>query len=553
MPKRARSDGAAGLPNRRPRSSTVNSTGSNRASARVTGNIIDVGINDWSEFVRGKMLLVDKTHLLLDIMDDSNSDIIFRPRRFGKTMFLNMAYDFLNIAENEEELEEKMLTFKEMNIHKVDSTFIDEHCCRYPVIYLSLKDVRPATLDDFRDLMAEAVSTAIDEWMDAISDTSKLRLNFTRGRLNQKINNMNNSINDIVAIPKELVKYLSIYYNEKCIVLVDEFDTPVTSAPKEIREEVKRLMINLLSPLAKDNKKVRKFIMVGIDPINLNTLGSGLNNCSRYPLHEGVGRSAQDVSAYQFAFGFTEDEVWALVEKAVARLQLGTDHADKMMTIVRTWYNGYYACKDVRLYNPWSVMSHLKKTTTSRDECTRMIAQGSADWHWNDTDNWSFINSMYTKVRRANDLHELIQSLITSLPAHLGDGVHLDTIQRVRVRFSSCDDDNDDDNEVDNEVEDEINNQVEDEINIQIEGEVDNGVEDDSDDDDYDDDDSKDETYVDDGDSSEDSGSGSGGSTVGLAANLSRSGPTGTGTGNSSAIPVASAERTITIAKSVQG
>ncbi|KAJ1677176.1 hypothetical protein EV182_006716, partial [Spiromyces aspiralis] len=131
MPKRAPSDGAD-LSRKRPRSSTVNSTGSNRASARVTGDKVSVGTNDWGEFVRKNKLLVDKTDLLLHVMDDDNPDAIFRPRRFGKTMFLNMAYDFLNIAEDEEELEEKMLTFKEMNIHKVDSTFIDEHCCRYP-------------------------------------------------------------------------------------------------------------------------------------------------------------------------------------------------------------------------------------------------------------------------------------------------------------------------------------------------------------------------------------------------------------------------------------
>ncbi|KAJ1672573.1 hypothetical protein EV182_006914, partial [Spiromyces aspiralis] len=298
----------------RTRSSTISSTGSNRASARITGDKVSVGTNDWGEFVRDKKLLVDKTDLLLHIMEDNNSDIIFRPRRFGKTMFLNMAHDFLNVAETEEELAERKSLFEKMSVHSADPTFVDEHCGKYPVIYLSLKDVRPTTLDQFRDLMVEAISTVIDEWMHAIFDTSKAELNFTRGRLNEKIGNMNSSIDDSVAIPKILVEYLSRYYNAKCIVLVDEFDTPVINAPEGIREEVRGYMRNLLSPVAKDNKKVRKFIMAGIDPVNFNTLGSGLNNCDPYPLHEDSDSSREDASPYQFAFGFTEEEVNTLID-----------------------------------------------------------------------------------------------------------------------------------------------------------------------------------------------------------------------------------------------
>ncbi|KAJ1678618.1 hypothetical protein EV182_003686, partial [Spiromyces aspiralis] len=484
MSKRAQSNGAA-LPSKQPRSSTVSSTGSNRAPAHVTGDIIDVGIDNWIWLVRDNKLLVDKTDLLLHVIEDSSSDIIFRPRRFGKTTVLKMIRDFLNVAETEEELAERKRIFKSMNIHKVDPTFVDKHCGRYP-------DVRPDTLDKFRHSMARAISMVTDAWHHAISDTSKVELNDIRDRLNRMKSNMSNSIDDSVEIPAELVDYLRGYYNAKCIVLVDELDTPVINAPKGIREKVKDYMRDLLSPLAKSNDKVCKFIMAGIDPVNLNTFGSGLNNCKRYPFHEGIGSLAQDASAYQFAFGFTENEVRALVEKAVAMVELGTDHVDKLMTIIRTWYNGYHACKGVRLYNPWSVMSYLQETTTSRDGCTRMIAQGFAYWYWNDTDDRSFINSMYKRVRWADDLHELIQSLITSFPAHQGDGTHLDTIQRVPVRFSSGGDDDDD------------------------------------------------------------GGSGSGGGAVSLAANLRYSGPTGTGTGNSSTTPVARAERTITIAKSVQ-
>ncbi|KAJ1680238.1 hypothetical protein EV182_000414, partial [Spiromyces aspiralis] len=294
MPKRAHSDCAAALPSNRPRSSTTSSTGSNKAPAHVTGDVVSIGKNDWITFVRENKLLVDKTDLLLHVMDDSSLDVILHPRRFGKSTFLNMIHNFLNVARTDEELAERKRIFKEMNIHKVDPTFVDKHCGRYPVIYLSLKDVRPVTLNDFRDSIEQAIATIIKSWFHAISDTSKAELNFTRSRLNRMMNNIHNSINDSVMIPAELVDYLSEYYNAKCIVLVDEFDAPVISAPEGIREEVKHYMRKLLSPLAKDNKKVRKFIMVGIDPVNLNTSGSGMNNCKRHPLHEDSDSSKED-------------------------------------------------------------------------------------------------------------------------------------------------------------------------------------------------------------------------------------------------------------------
>ncbi|KAJ1674456.1 hypothetical protein EV182_003235, partial [Spiromyces aspiralis] len=274
MFKRAQSDGAA-LPRKRPRSSTVSSTGSNRAPARITGDVVSIGKNDWITFVRDKKLLVDKTDLLLHVMKDDSSDIIFRSRRFGKTMALKMIRDFLNVAGTDKELAERKLTFEEMNVHKVDPTFIKKHCGKYPVIYLSLKGVRPITLDDFQDSMARAMSAVTDELYHVISDTSKTELNDIRDRLNQMKRKMYDNLNASIAIPEELVKYLSKYHNAKCIVLVDEFDAPVISAPEGIREEVKHYMRKLLSPLAKDNDNVRKFIMAGIDPVNLNTFGSG--------------------------------------------------------------------------------------------------------------------------------------------------------------------------------------------------------------------------------------------------------------------------------------
>ncbi|KAJ1677407.1 hypothetical protein EV182_006241, partial [Spiromyces aspiralis] len=244
------------------------STDSNRVPARVIGDIIDVGTNDWSAFVRENKLLVDKTDLLLGIMKPCSSNIIFRPPRFGKTMFFSMTHDFFNVARTDEELTERMRIFKEMNIHKVDPTFVDEHCGRYPVIYINLKV----------DSMAQAISAVIDEWHYEIYDTSKMEINEDRDTFNRMKRDMGSDTYCSVSIPRVLVDYLSEYYNAPCIVLVDEFDASVANIPTWTREMVKRYMLELLSPLAKNNNNVRKFIMVGIDPVNLGSSGGKINN-----------------------------------------------------------------------------------------------------------------------------------------------------------------------------------------------------------------------------------------------------------------------------------
>ncbi|KAJ1673814.1 hypothetical protein EV182_004508, partial [Spiromyces aspiralis] len=312
---------------RKRKRSTSDSAGSS-PNARVFGDQVSVGLSSWTDCINRKTLLVDKTESLLAVIKGDPSEIILRPRWFGKTLHLRTIEAFFNYSCIVGMRARKQWLFRGMNIHKVDPNFVDEHCGKYP-------DVRPATLDEFRDSMAQAIFTVTNAWRHAISDTSKVELNDSRDWLNQMKSNMRNNIDDSVKIPAELSSYLSRYCNAQCIVLVDEFDAPVTSAPKEIREEVKRYMRRLLSPLAKNNDNVRKFIMAGIDPVNLDTSGSGLNNCIWYPLHEDSDSSREGASSYQFAFGFTEEEVDALIGRVADKMGLVERQADQLRGAAR--------------------------------------------------------------------------------------------------------------------------------------------------------------------------------------------------------------------------
>ncbi|KAJ1679806.1 hypothetical protein EV182_001291 [Spiromyces aspiralis] len=428
MSKRAQSDGIP-LPNRRPRSSVVSSIGSNRAPARVTGNIIDACANDWIWLVRDKKLLIDKTDLLLDVMKYDSSDVILRPRRFGKTIVLKMIRDFLNVAGTDKELAERKRIFKSMNVHRVDPTFVDEHCGKYPVIYLSLKDAYPTTWDDIRFGMTRVISTAIENWDHAISDTSKAELSDSRDRINRMKYSIRNNIDDSIAILRGLVDYLSEYYNAQCIVLVDEFDTPIMEAYDRTHDRVKRYMRRLLLPLAKDNTRVRKFIMVGIDPVNLDTFGPGMNNCS--------DRSREVASSYQTSFGFTKEEVEALLDKAVVKWGLTMEQGDHLRRVAQRWYDGYYVCRDVRLYNPRSIMCLMEHITKSREACLKVMESRSALMYKLFEDIWMPTYWSRSVVDEVLALLPVIKDLVADFLNLVGtaDKSASNYVPRVRVRI----------------------------------------------------------------------------------------------------------------------
>ena len=109
--------------------------------ANVAGRRVIVGESKWSNYIIQETVLVDKTPFLKILVENGNtSDIVFRPTRFGKSMFLSMLRDFFNVPVNQD-LETKKKWFKELLIGK-DPEFVNKYCGQYPVILIDLK-VKP--------------------------------------------------------------------------------------------------------------------------------------------------------------------------------------------------------------------------------------------------------------------------------------------------------------------------------------------------------------------------------------------------------------------------
>ncbi|RZI45095.1 AAA family ATPase [Rickettsiales endosymbiont of Peranema trichophorum] len=295
---------------------------------------LPVGVSDFRKIASGHYIFADKTLLIKDIMDDG-ADIILvtRPRRFGKTLNLSMLYYFLD---HNQAKDEKI--FAGLNISK-DKAFCEEHQHKYPVIFISFKDVKQSTYQgaygDITGLIMELYES--HRYLLAVD----MLLSDSEAKIFKALMNKQGDLSDVSSSLKRLCLYIHRYCGKNPIILIDEYDTPIQEGYLEnYYEEMTELMRSILGQALKDNSYLTKAVVTGITRISQESLFSGLNNISVYSmLRERFGQY----------FGFTEGEVVKL---------LGETKQPVSLSEIKEWYNGYQIGKHV-LYNPWSIINCL--------------------------------------------------------------------------------------------------------------------------------------------------------------------------------------------------
>ena len=272
---------------------------------------------------------VDKTRFIAEILADPTQVLLFpRPRRFGKTLLLSALDHFL--AMRGEDLSH---LFQDLAVWS--DTAALEHFQRYPVIFLTFKDVKAlsyeGTVDAIRLLMRELYQQHREllesgmlhaEEVDAFE--RMLRGDASEAELSRSV--------------KVLSELLARRHGRKVVILIDEYDTPIQSGYlRGFFDQVTTFFRNLLSAALKDNPALYKGVLTGVLRVSRESLFSGLNNVVVCSLLS---------EQYAAAFGFTEAEVAALV-------------APERLGELRAWYNGYLFGGEV-IYNPWSILSYLK-------------------------------------------------------------------------------------------------------------------------------------------------------------------------------------------------
>ena len=181
---------------------------------------IALGIDDFKQIIEEDCLFIDKSLFIKEIIDDKSGVLLFpRPRRFGKTLNMSMLSYYFDIT-----LDSKKL-FKGLNISTCDKKYLSE-MNKYPVIYLTLKDLKKNTYEEFIANFKTIISDLYSKYdyileSDNIKDVDKEYF--------KRCYNGQEELQLSIAI-SNLSKMLEKYYNSKVIVLLDEYDSPILNS-----------------------------------------------------------------------------------------------------------------------------------------------------------------------------------------------------------------------------------------------------------------------------------------------------------------------------------
>jgi hypothetical protein len=320
---------------------------------------ISIGVSDFKERIENKFYFMDKT-LIIEEFIKINAKIVLipRPRRFGKTLNMSMLkYFFQKSSVCNRGL------FQGLNIEK-EKDIMDLQG-KYPVIFLSFKDDKHLTYNNLKLSLKKLMSDLYLEHRYCLENSN---LHPVEREYYNKILNKEENIVELSDSLAKLSKYIYSYYNEKVIILIDEYDVPIQAGyVNRYYDEAISLMRNFLSAAFKDNIYLEKAMITGILRVAKESIFSGLNNLE-----------VASLLSYNFKdkFGFTEKEI----EKLLEDYEISTKHQE-----IKEWYNGYIFGEET-IYNPWSILNYVAKpmeglrpywvNTSSNDLVNIFLAKG---------------------------------------------------------------------------------------------------------------------------------------------------------------------------------
>ena len=296
--------------------------------------LLPTGIENFKTMIDKSACYVDKTNFIEDVLNEQVVSYT-RPRRFGKTLNMLMLYYFFSIKEKE-----NAYLFDGLNITKNKDAL--KHQNKYPTIFISLKEMKSLTFDaqisSFSNVIYELLEKNLEILSsDQLSDTTKDILN--------KLHNRSSSVEDLKISLRVITNALYTYYQQKVIVLIDEYDVPLQAAyQNNYYEEMVELLRSVFSSALKTNDALEKGVMTGCLRISKESIFTGLNNFTAYSVLNNISSES---------FGFTELEVKQLLKDY---------NLSEKMDEVKEWYDGYQL-GNKEIYNPWSTLMYVKNIT----------------------------------------------------------------------------------------------------------------------------------------------------------------------------------------------
>ena len=289
-----------------------------------------IGVSNFKKIIEGDFYYFDKTKFIEEVIKDGSEVKLFaRPRRFGKTLNMSMLKYFFDIENREENKE----IFKDLYIEKTEA-FKEQG--QYPVIFLSLKDLKALTWEQMEKAIKSAISRLFSEYKYLLNDLDKFdTLTF------ENILLKNTELEDLKEALKFLTRILYEKYNKKVVVLIDEYDSPLVSAYiNGYYEKAKDFFKTFYSTVLKDNSYLQMGVLTGIIRVIKAGIFSDLNNLRTYTILSDM---------YTDSYGLTEEEVVKSLKDYGIEQEISN---------VKDWYDGY-KFGDSEVYNPWSILNFL--------------------------------------------------------------------------------------------------------------------------------------------------------------------------------------------------
>ena len=293
---------------------------------------LPIGISDFKK-ATSDYYYVDKTLLIRDFIDSKPQVSLFtRPRRFGKTLTMDMLRLFFEKTD-----EDTSKYFKDKAIWGCGD-YYTAYQGQYPVVFLTFKDVKCATWEDTYDKISKLIALEFLRHGE-LETSSKLNayekeqyINLSRGKANEVDYQMSLQVLSLL---------LYKHYGKECVVIIDEYDTPIQQGHTcGFYEQIIDFMRSFFSGGLKDNTYLAYGFLTGILRVAKESIFSGLNNLKINSILD---------EAYSQFFGFTKDEVKKMLE------YYGVE--DKYQEVC-DWYDGYLF-GNTEIFNPWSVINYI--------------------------------------------------------------------------------------------------------------------------------------------------------------------------------------------------
>lgn len=293
---------------------------------------LPIGVSDFKLATTG-YYYVDKTLMIRDFLDKKPMVSLFtRPRRFGKTLNMDMLRVFF-----EKTNEDTSVYFKDKQIWQCGD-YYTKHQGQYPVIFLTLKDVKSMTWEETFQKIRRLISLEFIRHNEL--ETSSVLTAYEKEQYHLLAGDSGDEVDCQMGL-QLLSLLLHKHYGRECIIIIDEYDTPIQQGHTcNFYPEIVNFMRNFFSGGLKDNPHLAFGFLTGILRVAKESIFSGMNNLKTYSILD---------DGYSSYFGFTEKEV-----KDMLRYYGKDDKYNELSE----WYDGY-RFGNTEIFNPWSVINYI--------------------------------------------------------------------------------------------------------------------------------------------------------------------------------------------------